>query len=64
MCRDEGLRVNSQAAKKSSYDCKGKGALRTMAGNNEVELLKGLLKGIKSFKDEVNQLHSEVKQDK
>ena len=56
-------RVNSQAARKSSYDCKGKGALRTMAGNNEAEPLTGLLQGIETLKDEVNQLCSEVKND-
>ena len=52
-----------QAAMKSIYNHKGKGALSTMAGNNEAEPLIGLLQGIETLKDEVNQLYSEVKND-
>ena len=63
MCRNERPRVNSQATRKSSYGRKGKGALRTMAGNNKVDLLTGLWKGIKTLNNEVSQLHSEVKND-
>ena len=47
----------------SSYVCKGKGAVRTIAGSNEADLLTGLLQGIDTLKDEVSQLHSEVKND-
>ena len=34
-----------------------------MAGNNKAESLTGLLKGIETLKDKVNQLYSEVKKD-
>ena len=34
-----------------------------MAENNKAELLTALLQGIETFKDEVNQLPSEVKND-
>ena len=34
-----------------------------MAGNNKADLLKGLLQWIETLKDEVNQLHSEAKND-
>ena len=61
MCRNEGSRLNCQAARKSRYDHKGKGALRTMAGYKKVDPLTGLLQGIKTLKDKVSQLHSEVK---
>ena len=50
-----------QAAMKSIYNHKGKGALSAMAGNNESEPLTGLLQGIETLKDEVNQLCSEAK---
>ena len=45
--RNEGPRVNSQAARKNSYDYKGKAALRTMAGNNEANQVAGLLQGMR-----------------
>ena len=63
MCRNERPRVNSQAARKSSYDCKSKGALRTVAGNNKAKPLTGLFQWIETLKGEVNQLHSEAKND-
>ena len=42
---------------------KEEGALKRMAGKNEADTLIALLKGIKTLKDEVTQLCSEVKND-
>ena len=64
MCRNEGPRVNSQAARKSKYNHRGKSSLRRIAGKNEANPFIGLLKGIKTLKYKVSQLCSKVKNDK